>query len=198
MELLFRGARLSVPGAFEREGHDGERGIYPLLRAHRVEVIAIGLRAAQTQFAALVEVAEQRDVRPADRLAVLALPRQLGGHCEQIGGSGIFRDLLAQRLPRLGLLRRLLAKLKPSHELRRPENRGPRQSNKEQSLKTQAHSPAARLWRAGRRPAEQFPQQPSKEFLHVPDPTRYRRFALFFGLVFGAGENVADPGALIL
>src|SRR6266545_2130718 len=122
MELLFRGARLSVPGAFEREGHDGERGIYPLLRAHRVEVIAIGFRAPQTQFAALVEVAEQRDVRPADRLAVLALPRQIGGHCEQIGGSGVFRDLLAQRLARLGLFRRLLANLKPSHKLRRAED----------------------------------------------------------------------------
>src|SRR5215475_10698292 len=122
MELLLRGARLSVPGAFEREGHDGERGIYSLLRAHRVEVIAIGLRAAQAQFAALVEVAEQRDVRPADRLAVLTLQRQIGGHGEQIGGGGVFRDLLSQSLARLSHFRRLLASLKTSREFRRPEN----------------------------------------------------------------------------
>src|SRR5262245_53006508 len=148
MELLLRGARLSVPGAFEREGHDGERGIYPLLRAHRVEVIAIGLRAAQAQFAALVEVAEQRDVRPADRLTVLALPRMLGGHSEQIGCGGVFRYLLAQRLARLGLFRRLSTSLKLSREHNHPENQGRRHSQKDQRLQDQDQSAAARLWRA--------------------------------------------------
>src|SRR5262249_52496205 len=178
-------------------GYHGARGIRPPLRAHRVKVVAIGLRAAQAQFAMLFKVAKQRDVGPANRFAILSLPRQLRGVREQISGGDIFRDLLAERLARLRLLYGRAAALPTLPEFNRPQHQSGDHGQNDQNSEKRQQSGAAPSWGGGR-PAEQSSQQAINEFLYSSGPTPYHRFALLLGLVFRTGEDVIKPRALIL